>query len=84
MKITRIEAFEDTRRCGPPFLRATFDVELSNVTLRNCKLSEREDGSFFVGFPRGEEGPPDISFLSRDMRDRICEAALNALDEVGS
>ncbi|HVV42956.1 MAG TPA: hypothetical protein VHC94_18050 [Nitrobacter sp.] len=82
MKITHIKTIEDKRMNGPPFLHATFDVELPNVTLRNCKLLEREDGSFFVGLPRSEDENVDI--FNRSVRDRICEAALNALDEAGS
>ncbi len=80
MKITRIEAVADKLMSGPPFLHATFDVELSNVALRNCKLLEREEGSFFVSLPRGEDGQS----VSRGVRDGICEAALNALYEIGS
>lgn len=78
MQITRIEVAAPDRP-GTPTLIARFDVELPQATLRGCKLIERADGECFV-LP-----PPGLKFWhDTELRYEICEAALDALDEIES
>lgn len=76
MIITRIEPAAPDRP-GTPTLIARFDVETPNAVLRNCKLLESGTGECFV-LP-----PPGLKFWSdTELRYEICEAALDALDEI--
>jgi hypothetical protein len=76
MQITRITAAAPDRP-GTPILLATFDVDLPNATLRGCKLLERADGICFILPPAGLKFWDDTG-----LRASICEAALDALEEI--
>ncbi|HVV43169.1 MAG TPA: hypothetical protein VHC94_19135 [Nitrobacter sp.] len=77
VSITRITATSPDRP-GTPTLIATFDVDLPQALLRNCKLLERQDGDCFVLPPAG------LKFWDEaiGLRASICEAALDALDDI--
>jgi hypothetical protein len=76
MQITRITATPPDRP-GSPTLIATFDVDLPQATLRDCKLLERADGECFV------IAPPGLKFWDGSpIRHEVCEAALDAFDEI--
>lgn len=76
MNITRIEPTSDDRS-GTPTLLAVFDVETPNAVLRNCKLLESGTGECFILPPQGLKFWDDAP-----LRSEICEAALDALDEI--
>lgn len=77
-QVTRLVATSPDRS-GSPILIAQFDVELPQATLRGCKLLERADGECFVLPPDG------LKFWSDStLRNAVCEAALDALDEIES
>ncbi|WP_081431716.1 hypothetical protein [Nitrobacter winogradskyi] len=76
MNITRIEPVSDDSPRTPTLL-ALFDVELPQATLRGCKLLESGAGECFI-LP-----PPGLKFWDdAPLRHEICEAALDALDEI--
>lgn len=77
VQITRIEASRPDH-LGTPVLLANFDVESPDFTIRNCKLLERGAGDCFVVMP------PGLKLLREGdlLRGQICEAALDALDEI--
>jgi hypothetical protein len=77
VQITRITATPPDR-LGVPILLATFDCEIPNATLHNCKLFERADGECFALAPNG------LKFRNSavSLRASITEAALDALEEI--
>jgi hypothetical protein len=77
--ITRIVTTRPDR-AGTPILLALFDVETPNATLRNCKLLESKGGECFVLPPDGLK----FRNCAANLRDEICEAALDAFDEIES
>lgn len=73
-----------TKLTKPGKIRAFFSVEIPNkMVIRDCKLVQNDDGSFFAGFPSRKYTDKDgnekwtniIEILDKDLKAKIGELA---------